>query len=258
MWMFASLSSILLITSAAAQSCPANQIASDAQIVLYNVGVAPASALRGPVAFDANLTFFSEVLGYSDDEIQQEVQNALQFFSERFGLDFSLTQPDDLGQRFFQNATLLPFRPITGINAILSRWILTGNTRSKCFPVTIGGFRVIFSGEQILKGTYGGTEGIGVTNNRVLGYLFVSISVSPSCEPIVIRRQTPIPIRDERTGGNELIVLFYELSHRTLGQGAEQGFALLESFTGANGTSLVRISVTTVLTFPPNVLTFNN
>ena len=44
--------------------------------------------------------FFRENLGYSDDEIQQEVQNAIQF-SERFGLDFSLTEPNELGLRFF-------------------------------------------------------------------------------------------------------------------------------------------------------------
>ena len=35
MWMFAILFSVPVITNAAAQSCPPNQIASDAQIVLY-------------------------------------------------------------------------------------------------------------------------------------------------------------------------------------------------------------------------------
>jgi len=63
-----------------------------------------------PALIATNLTFFRKVLGYSDDGIQQEVQNALQFFSERFGLEFSLTQPNELGQRFFQNATLQPIR----------------------------------------------------------------------------------------------------------------------------------------------------
>ena len=37
MWIFASLFSILVITNAVALSCPANQIASDAQIIsIYN------------------------------------------------------------------------------------------------------------------------------------------------------------------------------------------------------------------------------
>ena len=148
--------------------------------------VVPASAIRVPTGdFDTNLTFFSDVLGYSDDEIQQEVQNALQFFSERFGLEFSLTQPNELGLRFFQNATLQPVRRTTGINAIVNRWILTGNTRSKCFGTRIGGFLVTFSGEQILKGTYGGEEGIDVPNDTTLSYEYVSISVPLPCEPIV-------------------------------------------------------------------------
>ena len=105
MWMFAGLFSILVISTAAAQSCPLNQIDhdSDAQILLYTDTVVPESvvpALPGvvsnPIRFDTNLTFFSEVLGCSDDEIQQEVQNAL---------EFSLTEPNELGLRFFQNAT---------------------------------------------------------------------------------------------------------------------------------------------------------
>ena len=67
----------------------------------------------------------------------EEVQNTLQFFSERFGLEFSLTQPNALGLRFFQNATLQPIRRTTRINAV-NRWILTGNTLSKCFGTRIG------------------------------------------------------------------------------------------------------------------------
>ena len=253
--MFAVLFSVLVITSAAAQSCPANQIASDAQIFLYYSDVVPTSAFRVPTGdFDTNLTFFSEVLGYSDDEIQQEIENALQFFSERFGLEFSLTQPNELGMRFFQNATLQPVRRTTGINAILNRWILTGNTRSKCFITRIGGFLVTFSGEQILKGTYGGEEGIDVPNDRTLSYEYVSISVPPPCEPIVIRRQSPMPLESMRIG---IFVLFYELSHRTLGQGAQQGFVQVERVTATNGTSFLRASASAVYTFPPNVLTFN-
>ena len=254
MWMFASFFSILVITNAAAQSCPANQIASEAQIVTYVSAVVPTSAFRLPAGdFDTNLTFFSEVLGYSDDEIQQEIQNALQFFSERFGLEFSLSQPNELGLRFFQNATLQPVRRNPGIRAILNRWRLTGNTRSKCLVTAIVGFLVTFSGEQILKGTYGGEEGIDVPNDRILSYEYVAISVPPPCEPIVIQRQSPMPLESMRIG---IHVLFYELSHRTLGQGAQQGFVQVELATAANGTSFLRLSVSAVLTFPPNVLTF--
>ena len=258
MWMFAGLFSALVITSAAAQSCPANQIASDAQIVLHEETVVPASARRLLSSdFDTNLTFFSEVLGYNDDEIQQEVQNALQFFSERFGLDFSLSQANELGLRFFQNATLAPvFRRVDSV-AILNRWVLSGNTRSKCFRTYAGGFLVTFSGEQILKGTYGGEKGINLPNNRALAYTYRFISVPPPCESIVIRFQSPVPTETRRSGQTGITVIFREASHRALGQGAAQGLVQAERFTAANGTSFFRFSTIIVLTFPPNALTSN-
>ena len=256
--MFAGLFSALVITSAAAQSCPANQIASDAQIVFCGERImVPATAFRLPAgALDTNLTFFREVLGYSDDEIQQETQNALQFFSERFGLEFSGNQSryDELGRRFFQNATLQMIRRPEQINVVLNRWILNGNTRSKCFRASIGGFIVTFTGEQLLKGTYGGEEGIDVPSDNTLLYEYRVISVSPLCEPIVIQSRSPIPAESNRIG---VTVLFYELSHPTLGQGSEQGVVQVESVTAANGTTFLRFAGSAVATFPPNVLTFN-
>ena len=105
----------------------------------------------------------------------------------------------------------------------------------------------------MLKGTYGGEKGIDVTNDKILSYEYVSISVPP-CEPIVIQRQSPIPLESMRIG---ILVLFYELSHCTLGQGAQQGFVQVERATASNGTSFLRLSVSAVLTFPPNVLSFN-
>jgi len=259
MWMFAGLSSILVITNAAAQSCPANQIASDAQIILYGdtVNVIPETQVGAGQQADPNLTFLSEVLGYSDNQIQQEVQNSLHFFSERFGLEFSLTQPNELGQRFYQNATL---RQVIEANvfghAIINRWFLTGNTRSKCFLLSVGGFLVTFSGEQTLKGTYGGEEGVDVSTDRYVLYQYQTISVPP-CEPIVFQYQTPIPLEIVAPQGNGIVVVFYELSHPTLGRGAQTGFAQVEHYTAANGTSFVRGAGAAVLTFPPNILTFN-
>ena len=139
----------------------------------------------------------------------------------------------------------------------MNRWLLTGNTRTKCFPIVLGGFRVAFSGEQILKGTYGGAEGISVPNDRSLEYIYWSITDSPACEPIVIRRTTPIPNQEQLTGDERVLVAFFELSHRTLGQGSKQGLIQLQRFTAANGTAFFRWSGSSVLTFPPNVLTFN-
>ena len=248
-WVLAGLFGVL-VTNAAAQSCPAN-LNSEAQIVLYADRVLSAEVLQ-PISVDTNFTFFREVLGFDDAEIQQETQNAFQFFNERFGLDFSLLEPNELGVHFFQNATFQSFRAAGGPTATFNRWLLTGNTHSKCFTTAIGGYRVDFTGEQTLRGTHGGEQGIQVTNNRVLLYDYVSISV-PHRDPVVIQRWTPIPNEAQQFG---LYVLFYELSHPTLGQGAQQGFVQTELVT-ENGTSVNRRSGSSVLTFPPNVLSFN-
>ena len=102
--------------------CPANQIASDAQIIIYDQTVfSSADIRRFANSSDPNLTFFREILGYSEDEIQQDVQNAFQFFSERFGLEFSLAQPNELGLHFFQNARTQAFSPQRLSLAVLTR-----------------------------------------------------------------------------------------------------------------------------------------
>ena len=245
-WMLVVLLSNL-VTNVAPQSCPAN-LNSEAQIVLTGDGTVPLSALGAP-RVDTNLTYFREVLRYSDDEIQQETQKALQFFNERFGLNFALSQPNEQGLRFFQNATFQPSRQPSGIVATFNRWPITGNTRSRCFTAALGGYFVSFIGEQTLKGTFGGEEGVKVTNNRALQYGYISISI-PHRDPVVIQRQSPIPNEAAQIG---IFVLFYELSHPTLGQGAQQGFFQTEL---VNGTVL-RFSGGAVLTFPPNVLSFN-
>ena len=97
------LLSILVITIAAAQSCTANQVASDAQIILNAEAAVPASVFALLTPTDVNLTYFTEVLRYNDDQIQQEVQTVLQFFCERFGLDFSLSlSPTNWASVFFR------------------------------------------------------------------------------------------------------------------------------------------------------------
>ena len=237
-----------LVTNAAAQACPAN-LNSEAQIVLYSDRTTPLDATAG---VDTNLTFFREVLGFDDARIQHETQNAFQFFNERFGLDFSLLEPNELGVHFFQNATFQPFKVACGPTANFNRWLLTGNTQSRSFTTAFGGYRVDFTGEQTLRGTYGGEDGIQVTSSRALGYEYISFSI-PRRDPLVIQRWTPIPNEAAQIG---LFVLIYELSNPTLGQGAQQGFSQTELVT-ENGTSVIRRSGSAVLTFPPNVLSFN-
>ena len=249
-WVFVGFFSVL-VANAAAQSCPAT-LNSEAQIILHSDRTFPPEALQAALV-DTNLTFFREVLGFDDAEIEQETQNAFQFFNERFGLDFSQSEPNELGIRSFENANFQPNRQPSGIFITFNRWLLTGNTRSRCFSATIGGYLVNFIGEQTLRGTYGGEGGVQVTSSRVLQYDYLSISISRS-DPVVIQRRTPIPNEAVQIAG--VYVLFFELSHQTLGQGAQQGFFRTEMFT-ANGTSILRRAGSSVITFPPNVLSLN-
>ena len=247
-WVLVGVFSVL-VTNPAAQSCLAT-LNPEAQIIFHGDRMLTPEVLQATLV-DTNLTFFREVLGFDDAEIEQETQNAFQFFNERFGLDFSQSEPNDLGIRFFQNATMQPHRRPNGTFATFNRWLLTGNTRSRCFVVAIGGYLVTFNGQQTLRGTYG-EEGIQVTSGRVLSCDYLSISI-PGRDPVVIQRRTPIPNEGVQIG---LFVLFYELSHPTLGQGAIQGFFQTERGT-ENGTSILRRAGNALATFPPNVLSFN-
>ena len=240
----------IVVINAAAQSCPAN-LNPEAQIVFFSDRMFSSEVLQAALV-DTNLTFFREVLGFDDAEIEQETQNAFQFFNERFGLDFSQSEPNERGIRFFENATLRPSRQPRGTFATFNRWLLAGNTRSRCFIATIGGYYANFIGEQTLRGTYGREQGIQVTSGRVLSYDYLSISI-PRHNPVLIQRKTPIPNEGVQIG---LYVLFYELSHPTLGQGALQGFFQTERGT-ENGTSVLRRTASALATFPPNVLSFN-
>ena len=215
----------VLVTNAAAQPCSTLKLS----VLLMGDRMFTPEVLQSALV-DTNLTFFREVLGFDDAEIQQETQNALQF-NERFGLDLSWSEPNELGIRFFQNATMQPNRQPSCIHVIFNRWLLTGDTRSRCFVATVGGYLVNFVGQQTPRGTHGGEEGIQVTSNRVLSYEYITISV-PHHDPIVIQGRTPIPNEAVQIGP---FVLFYELSHPTLGQGAQKGFLQTELVT-ENGT----------------------
>ena len=96
---------------------------------------------------------------FSEQEIQTARQSAIDYFNTTFGLDFSQSEPNQQGQRIFQNASFAagqaPFTATTKAN----RWLVTGSTRSRCFDVRLGWFGISFLGQQVLHGTYGGTEG---------------------------------------------------------------------------------------------------
>ena len=141
---------------------------------------------------DPNLTFFRNVLKFTEQEIQTATQSAIEYFNTTFGLDFSESEPNQQGQRIFQNASFFacksPFTATTKAN----RWLVNGNTKSRCFDVRFGWFDVQFVGEQVLYGTYGGSEGRKIPSPATddLTLLYVWIDTCPQSPVIILVKPT--------------------------------------------------------------------
>ena len=178
------------------------------------------------VAPDPELSFFKDIMKFRDDDIQHTADDAVKFFNKRYGLDFSLSPPNDNIVSFYENATLKPFKLAIDIDFIvmLSNWIQTGSTQSKCYQIYEGGFEVAFSGTQILHGSYGGVDGELVGERDLLLYGFLSIDVCPQ-SPVIILFQSATPVRQVPV--DNLIYFNNELYNRVLGYGKSLGFTTL-------------------------------
>ena len=196
------------------------------------------------VILDSSLWFFRDVMRLTEKEIAQVEEDAIQFFNTRFGLNFSQSEPDEWGRRFYQNATFLSarFSPEVRYAVTFNRWIVSGDTKSVCFESHYGAFRVEISGEQILHGTYGGEEGILAGPTEALSYGYYYIPVFPQ-EPLVIQYTTATPGRLDRDGFQ---VANLDLFHRYLGRGLTQG--ILRYIPTEDGR--VHFTLRDVFTFP--------
>ena len=196
---------------------------------------------------DPELTFFKTYLKFRDSDIQHTIDDAIQFFNNTYGLDFSNSPPNEKNERFFQNAKMSPIILPDFLDVILTdnHWIRTGNTRSSCYRIRDGGLQVTFSAEQTLYGSYGGAEGksVGITN--VMGYGFYIIDV---CEqsPVIIQFQTSSPVRTEPIDGTTVFIS--DLYNRVLGYGKVHG--MFQIYPDPNEDGKLRIVSRGVFTFP--------
>ena len=174
------------------------------------------------IVADPDLTFLTEVLKFRDDAIQHTTDDALKFFNESFGLDFSLSPPNESNEYFYQNAKLSPFRMIEAIEYLitLNNWIQTGSTRSTCYQLRDGGFEVTFSADQTLYGSYGGASGkpARVTERLVYGFYIIDVCQQ---SPVIIQYQSGSPVRQEPIDGASFINC--DLYSRVLGYGKALG-----------------------------------
>ena len=153
---------------------------------------------------DPELTFFKTELKFRDSDIRHTIDDAIRFFNNTYGLDFSNSPPNEKNQRFLLNARMNPFMLIPGkVDYIVtdSRWIRTGNTYSSCYFIHFGGFHVTLSAEQILFGSYGGVEGkpAGMANSMI--YAFHIINDVCKQSPLIIQVRNTRPVRTEPVDG---------------------------------------------------------
>ena len=224
------------------QTCPLEHFPA-----IFTGTVEASSPSTGPVD-DPELSFFKTYLGFKDSDIQHTIDDAIQFFNNTFGLDFSNSPPNEKNERFLQNAKMNPFMISPDIDYIVtdSHWIRTGNTRSSCYLIHDGGFQVTFSGENTLHGSYGGAEGKPVGAANLVAYGFYHIDVCKQ-SPVIIQFQSSTPIRPEPIDG--IAVFTSDLYNRVLGYGKVHG--IFQAFPDPNQDGNIRTVFRAVFTFPP-------
>ena len=193
---------------------------------------------------DPELSYFKNVLKFRDEEIVHFFEDAVYFFKNTFGLDFSMSPPTDQHQLFYENATISPFILSEDIvyTATSNNWIRTGSTHSSCYRIRDGGVNITFSGEQTLYGSYGGTEGKTVGPTSALAYGFYIIDVCQQ-SPLLIQflTTTPFPV-------GSVIIINPVLYNNVLGYGKSQGVGFIRP--DPQQPDKFRLSFSNVFTFP--------
>ena len=206
--------------------------------------------IDGPGALeDPQLTFLRDTMKFRDDAIQHTLEDAIKFFNETYGLDFSLSPHTDQNEYFYQNARLSPYRIADDIDyqVTLNNWIQTGNTRSTCYRLRDGGFRVTFSDDQLLHGSYGGAGGLPVDVTGLMVYGFYNIDVCQQ-SPVIIQSQSATPVRTVPVDGTFSSNL--DLYNTVLGHGKARVSGSVTPDQERPGES--RLELVNVLTFPAN------
>ena len=171
---------------------------------------------------DPELNYYRNQVGFTDDEITQQRENAFEHFKTRFGLDFASVEPNEQGQRILGNATLYFFSFPFNHTIAYNRWVVNGRTTTRCFPLGIGGFQVDFNGDMTLQGTYGGEEGIPVAADDMIFYGH-DLIYHDACaqQPILLLAYSDVPKRSIPVEGwtaTDLVVF-----NRQLGRGVVRG-----------------------------------
>ena len=225
--------------SASTLSCPF-----DAAFTIIADRVEPASILdEFP---DPQMSFFRDILRFTEAETQQVVEAAIQHFNTQFGLDFTNIEPNDANQRFLGNAMFQSIMAPFNATAIANRWLVTGSTRSRCFRVGSGQLQVVFNDTMMLHGLYGGEGGRQVNAGDFVVYGYLAIFDNCPQQPILIQTLSNIPARILPVEG--WIVEELQLYHRQLGRGRAQN--TLKNRPSPDDPTMIVIENLSVVSFP--------
>ena len=171
--------------------------------------------------FDPDLVFYKKVLRFTEDEIDREREAAMRFYNDMYGLDFTSIEPNDQGQRILNNATFEPARSPFNVTYVFNSWLISGKSRTKCFPAQDGGFWVGFSGPMMLHGEYGGEEGKPVSTNQNLFYGHHYVFDACKQQGLTFQVESLAPLRSVPVDG--YFVPIFRVRNRMLGEGTIWG-----------------------------------
>ena len=216
LWISVVFLSFLNLHNAAAQSQMCEEPFKAAITLITNVTF-PSSA--SPL--DPDLVFYRKVLRLTEEEINRDRETAMQFYKDTYGLDFTSVEPNDQGQRIWGNATFEPNRVVFNFTYVFNSWLVSGRSRTKCFPAEGGGFQVRFSGPMMLYGEYGGEEGKLVSTDEYLVYGHDYIFDACKQQGLTFQVESLAPIRSTPVDG--YFVAIFRVRNRMLGEGTIWG-----------------------------------
>ena len=117
---------------------------------------------------------------------------------------------------------------------VYNRWLVRGPSTSRCYRFMDGGFSAAFNGTVILRGEYGGEEGIMASSGDSLLYGRDILYDSCNQQPIIFQTESLAPIR--RVPGDGWLVVSLRIRNRQLGEGTTWG---LTRITLVNPTTLL-------------------
>ena len=231
---------LLIVNSVTSQTC-----STPFEAVMAGVTdlVVPASSFQFA---DPEMKFYTETLRFTAEETNQVMENAIRHFNTQFGIDFSNVEPNEANQRFFEYGTFQPVANPFNNTIIANRWIVNGNTKSKCFTMSSGFFAISFNDTTMLHGLYGGEEGKQVNARDFVDYGYFSIFDACAQQPILIQFQSDVPGRllpVERWAIEE-----FRLYNRQLGRGRAQG--VVKRRPSQDDPTMIIVEIQQVFSFP--------